>query len=53
MPLTIWAAIREELADEVARKIKPVLGCTLQQVFGMAEGLLLPSDHAVGPVVED
>ncbi|MGW1341945.1 (2,3-dihydroxybenzoyl)adenylate synthase [Kribbella sp. NPDC002412] len=28
------------LADEVARKIKPVLGCTLQQVFGMAEGLL-------------
>jgi 2,3-dihydroxybenzoate-AMP ligase len=28
------------LADEVARKIRPVLGCTLQQVFGMAEGLL-------------
>jgi salicylate---CoA ligase len=28
------------LADEVARKVGPVLGCTLQQVFGMAEGLL-------------
>ncbi|MQA63390.1 MAG: AMP-binding protein [Actinophytocola sp.] len=27
-------------ADEVARRVKPVLGCTLQQVFGMAEGLL-------------
>jgi 2,3-dihydroxybenzoate-AMP ligase len=28
------------LADEVARRITPVLGATLQQVFGMAEGLL-------------
>ncbi|WP_240759267.1 (2,3-dihydroxybenzoyl)adenylate synthase [Phytoactinopolyspora endophytica] len=28
------------LADEVARRVRPVLGCTLQQVFGMAEGLL-------------
>jgi 2,3-dihydroxybenzoate-AMP ligase len=28
------------LADEVARRVHPVLGCTLQQVFGMAEGLL-------------
>ncbi|MCW2135242.1 (2,3-dihydroxybenzoyl)adenylate synthase [Arthrobacter sp. VKM Ac-2550] len=28
------------LADEIARKIKPVLGATLQQVFGMAEGLI-------------
>ncbi len=28
------------LADEVARQVRPVLGCTLQQVFGMAEGLL-------------
>jgi 2,3-dihydroxybenzoate-AMP ligase len=28
------------LADQLARKIRPVLGCTLQQVFGMAEGLL-------------
>jgi 2,3-dihydroxybenzoate-AMP ligase len=28
------------LADELARRIRPVLGTTLQQVFGMAEGLL-------------
>jgi len=28
------------LADEHARRIRPVLGATLQQVFGMAEGLL-------------
>jgi 2,3-dihydroxybenzoate-AMP ligase len=28
------------LVDEVARRVRPVLGCTLQQVFGMAEGLL-------------
>jgi 2,3-dihydroxybenzoate-AMP ligase len=28
------------LADDLARRIKPVLGATLQQVFGMAEGLL-------------
>jgi len=28
------------LADEIARLIEPKLGCRLQQVFGMAEGLL-------------
>jgi 2,3-dihydroxybenzoate-AMP ligase len=28
------------LADEVARRVQPVLGARLQQVFGMAEGLL-------------
>ena len=28
------------LPDEFARRITPVLGCTLQQVFGMAEGLI-------------
>lgn len=28
------------LPDEVARQVRPVLGATLQQVFGMAEGLL-------------
>ncbi|WP_324786593.1 (2,3-dihydroxybenzoyl)adenylate synthase [Streptomyces sp. H51] len=28
------------LADELARKIRPVLGVALQQVFGMAEGLI-------------
>lgn len=29
-----------KLAPEIARRIRPVLGCTLQQVFGMAEGLV-------------
>ncbi|WP_219537576.1 (2,3-dihydroxybenzoyl)adenylate synthase [Nonomuraea guangzhouensis] len=28
------------IADELARKVRPILGATLQQVFGMAEGLL-------------
>jgi 2,3-dihydroxybenzoate-AMP ligase len=28
------------IADELARQVRPVLGATLQQVFGMAEGLL-------------
>jgi 2,3-dihydroxybenzoate-AMP ligase len=28
------------LADELAIRVRPVLGATLQQVFGMAEGLL-------------
>ena len=28
------------LADELARLVEPSLGCRLQQVFGMAEGLL-------------
>lgn len=28
------------LADDVARRVGPELGCRLQQVFGMAEGLL-------------
>jgi len=29
-----------KLAAEVARRVRPVLGATLQQVFGMAEGLV-------------
>jgi len=29
-----------KLAAEVARRVRPVLGVTLQQVFGMAEGLV-------------
>lgn len=29
-----------KLASEVARRVRPTLGCTLQQVFGMAEGLV-------------
>jgi 2,3-dihydroxybenzoate-AMP ligase len=28
------------MPDELARRVRPVLGCTLQQVFGMAEGLI-------------
>ncbi|OYX59217.1 MAG: 2,3-dihydroxybenzoate-AMP ligase [Micrococcales bacterium 32-70-13] len=28
------------LVDELARKVRPILGATLQQVFGMAEGLI-------------
>ena len=28
------------LPDEIARQIEPEMGCTLQQVFGMAEGLI-------------
>jgi 2,3-dihydroxybenzoate-AMP ligase len=28
------------IADALARRVRPVLGATLQQVFGMAEGLL-------------
>jgi 2-hydroxy-7-methoxy-5-methyl-1-naphthoate---CoA ligase len=28
------------LPDEFARRVTPALGCTLQQVFGMAEGLI-------------
>jgi 2,3-dihydroxybenzoate-AMP ligase len=28
------------MPDELARRVKPVLGATLQQVFGMAEGLI-------------
>lgn len=28
------------MPDSVAVKVEPVLGCTLQQVFGMAEGLI-------------
>lgn len=29
-----------KLAPEMARRIRPTLGCALQQVFGMAEGLV-------------
>ncbi|WP_433696965.1 (2,3-dihydroxybenzoyl)adenylate synthase [Nocardiopsis sp. CA-288880] len=28
------------LADDLARRVRPTLGCRLQQVFGMAEGLI-------------
>jgi 2,3-dihydroxybenzoate-AMP ligase len=39
-PLELLQVGGARLADEVARTVRPVLGCTLQQVFGMAEGLL-------------
>ncbi|MER7754551.1 (2,3-dihydroxybenzoyl)adenylate synthase [Kitasatospora sp. NPDC097643] len=29
-----------KFGEEAARRVRPVLGCTLQQVFGMAEGLV-------------
>ncbi|MEV7191037.1 (2,3-dihydroxybenzoyl)adenylate synthase [Streptomyces sp. NPDC093510] len=29
-----------KFSEEVARRVKPALNCTLQQVFGMAEGLV-------------
>ena len=29
-----------KFSSEVAGRVRPVLGCTLQQVFGMAEGLV-------------
>jgi 2,3-dihydroxybenzoate-AMP ligase len=41
--LSSWQLLQvggARLADEVARRVRPVLGCALQQVFGMAEGLL-------------
>lgn len=52
-----------KLADEVARRIRPTLGCAVQQVFGMAEGLVNytrfddPEDIAAGtqgrPISDD
>ena len=38
--LTVLQVGGARLADEIARQVRPVLGATLQQVFGMAEGLL-------------
>ncbi|NEE24836.1 AMP-binding protein, partial [Streptomyces sp. SID7982] len=29
-----------KFSEEAARRVRPALGCTLQQVFGMAEGLV-------------
>ena len=43
-----------KLAEEVARRVRPTLGCAVQQVFGMAEGLVNytrfddPDDLVVG-----
>jgi 2,3-dihydroxybenzoate-AMP ligase len=38
--LRVLQAGGARLADELARRVRPVLGAQLQQVFGMAEGLL-------------
>lgn len=38
--LAVVAGRRAKLAPEVAKLVEPALGCRLQQVFGMAEGLL-------------
>jgi 2,3-dihydroxybenzoate-AMP ligase len=39
-PLRLLQVGGARLADELARRVRPVLGAQLQQVFGMAEGLL-------------
>jgi 2,3-dihydroxybenzoate-AMP ligase len=43
-----------KLTPEVARRVGPVLGCALQQVFGMAEGLVnyTRSDDPLDVVIE-
>ncbi len=38
--LTLLQVGGARLPDKIARQVRPVLGATLQQVFGMAEGLL-------------
>ncbi len=39
------------MAPELARKVRPVLGCALQQVFGMAEGLINYTELGADEVV--
>ncbi|GAA2068969.1 (2,3-dihydroxybenzoyl)adenylate synthase [Streptomyces albiaxialis] len=38
--LRLLQAGGSRLKEEAARRVRPVLGCALQQVYGMAEGLL-------------
>ncbi|MEW9516100.1 (2,3-dihydroxybenzoyl)adenylate synthase [Streptomyces tubercidicus] len=38
--LTLLQVGGARLKEEAARRVRPVLGCALQQVYGMAEGLL-------------
>ncbi len=38
--LTVMQVGGAKLAPEIARRVRPVMGITLQQVFGMAEGLV-------------
>ncbi|QPM91853.1 (2,3-dihydroxybenzoyl)adenylate synthase [Pseudooceanicola algae] len=50
-PLEVLLVGGAKFLPEAARRVTPVLGCTLQQVFGMAEGLVnytrLDDDPAV------
>lgn len=39
------------MAPELARRVRPVLGCALQQVFGMAEGLINYTELGASDVV--
>lgn len=39
-PLAVLQVGGSRMPDEAARKVAATLGCTLQQVFGMAEGLI-------------
>jgi 2,3-dihydroxybenzoate-AMP ligase/pyochelin biosynthesis protein PchD len=43
-PLQLLQVGGAKLSYEAARRIEPVLGCRLQQVFGMAEGLICYTD---------
>lgn len=43
--LTLLQVGGARLAEECARRVGPVLGCALQQVFGMAEGLVNYTRH--------
>lgn len=40
LPLDVLQVGGARLAPELANQVRPVLGCKLQQVFGMAEGLI-------------
>ncbi|SEF72007.1 (2,3-dihydroxybenzoyl)adenylate synthase [Paenibacillus sp. UNC499MF] len=39
-PLQVLQVGGAKFGEEAAKRVKPELGCTLQQVFGMAEGLV-------------
>ncbi|MFC9774532.1 (2,3-dihydroxybenzoyl)adenylate synthase [Paenibacillus chitinolyticus] len=39
-PLQVLQVGGAKFSEEAAKRVKPELGCTLQQVFGMAEGLV-------------
>ncbi len=46
LPSLQWLQVGgSRLSAEIARRVQPVLGCRLQQVFGMAEGLVNYTRH--------